>query len=69
MNKLKNILKDEKGLGVVEIGLIILVIIALVVIFKAEAGQFIRDIFKQTNVDTINEAPDTTSYYLKYYLG
>lgn len=47
------ILKDEKGVGVVEVILILVVLIGLVIIFKKQITQVVNDIFekitKQTN--------------------
>lgn len=53
MYKLKDLLKDESGMGTVEIILIIVVLIGLVIIFKKQITQVVNDIFekitKQTN--------------------
>ena len=48
MHKLKNILKilkEDKGIGVVEIILILVVLIGLVVIFKGELIKLVGNIF------------------------
>lgn len=50
MNRVKNFLtlmKDEKGVGVVEIILILVVLIALVVIFKAQLISLVGTIFEK----------------------
>lgn len=52
MKKINKILKEETGLGVVEIGLIILVIIALVVIFKDRASDFLDVVFNKADATT-----------------
>ena len=53
MYKLKDLLKDESGMGTVEIILIIVVLIGLVIIFKKQITQVVNDIFdkitKQAN--------------------
>ncbi|CVI65119.1 hypothetical protein NDGK_00087 [Clostridiales bacterium CHKCI001] len=40
------LIKDESGIGVVEIILILVVLIALVLIFKEQIKQLVDDIFK-----------------------
>ena len=45
MYKLKDLLKDESGMGTVEIILIIVVLIGLVIIFKKQITQVVNDIF------------------------
>ena len=53
MYKMKDLLKDENGMGTVEIILIIVVLIGLVIIFKKQITQVVNDIFdkitKQAN--------------------
>lgn len=53
MYKMKDLLKDESGMGTVEIILIIVVLIGLVIIFKKQITQVVNDIFdkitKQAN--------------------
>ena len=53
MYKMKDLLKDESGMGTVEIILIIMVLIGLVIIFKKQITQVVNDIFdkitKQAN--------------------
>lgn len=43
----RNILSDNRGMGVVEIILIILVLMGLVLIFKEQIGNVITDIFEK----------------------
>ena len=52
-----NFWQDESGVGVVEIILILVVLIALVVIFKDQLTGLVRSIFGgiQAGVDTIVE--------------
>ncbi|MBQ5954320.1 MAG: hypothetical protein IJL47_09860 [Lachnospiraceae bacterium] len=45
MRSMKDILKDESGVGVVEIILILVVLIALVVIFKEQLTALVERIF------------------------
>lgn len=46
MNELwNNFWKDESGMGVVEVILIIVVLIGLVIIFKNEITEVVNDIF------------------------
>ncbi|MBE5925894.1 MAG: hypothetical protein E7270_02920 [Lachnospiraceae bacterium] len=47
MKKLfKNLMNDNRGMGVVEMVLIILVLVGLVIVFKTKAGTLIDNIFK-----------------------
>lgn len=45
MNQLKRFLKEEDGMGVVEIILIIVVLISLVLIFKTQLTAIVKSIF------------------------
>lgn len=45
-NKLKRLMYDEQGITTVEIILILVVLIALVLIFKEEMTDIVNDIFK-----------------------
>ena len=45
-NQLKELLKDEEGLTTVEIILILVVLIALVLIFKEQMAEIVNNIFK-----------------------
>lgn len=45
MKKMKKFLTDESGMGVVEILLIIVVLIALVIIFQEQITDLVRDIW------------------------
>lgn len=53
MKELKNIAKDfikeEDGLGIVELVLIIIVLIALVVIFKDKVAAFVGKLFEKAD--------------------
>jgi len=53
---LKDFVREEEGLGIVELVLIIIVLIALVVIFKDQVAKFIKNLFTkaQGNVDSNN---------------
>lgn len=48
-NQWKAFLKDESGLSTVEIILILVVLIALVLIFKDEMIEIVENIFKNIN--------------------
>lgn len=47
MNWLKKFLRDEEGVGVVEIILILVVLIGLVLIFKSQLTTLVNDIFSR----------------------
>lgn len=50
MNRVKRFIKDEGGMGVVEVILIIVVLISLVLIFKKQITAVVKSIFiKITN--------------------
>lgn len=44
---MKEFLKEEDGMGTVEVILIIVVLIGLVIIFKKELNDLVEDIFKK----------------------
>ena len=46
MTTMKDFLKDETGIGTVEMILILVVLIGLVMIFKQEITDLVNDIFK-----------------------
>ena len=45
-NKMKQLIKDEQGITTVEIILILVVLIALVLIFKEQMTDIVNNIFK-----------------------
>ena len=45
----KDFLKDESGMGVVEVILIIVVLIAMVIIFKEQITKLVNNIWKSIN--------------------
>lgn len=47
-----NFMKDEKGIGVVEMILILVVLIGLIVIFKSQLTTLIGTIFKRIAKDS-----------------
>lgn len=49
---IKGFIKEEDGLGVVELVLIIIILIALVVLFKEEVTKFINGLFKKATTKT-----------------
>ena len=44
---IKELLKEEDGMGTVEIILIIVVLISLVIIFKSQLTRLVKDIFEK----------------------
>lgn len=42
-----NVLKEERGIGVVEIILILVVLIGLVIIFKSQLTSLVQNIFQK----------------------
>lgn len=46
LNKFKQLIKDERGITSVEIILILVVLIALVLIFKEQMTDIVNNIFK-----------------------
>ena len=49
LRKIKNHLSSDSGVGVVEIILILVVLIALVVIFKDQLNTLVQNIFSSIN--------------------
>lgn len=49
--KAKEFLLDERGMGTVEVILIIVVLIGLVIVFKKEIDGLVQEIFKTINTD------------------
>ncbi|WP_455717853.1 Flp1 family type IVb pilin [Anaerosporobacter sp.] len=47
INVIKGFVKEEDGLGVVELVLIIVILIALVILFKDEVEKFINSLFEK----------------------
>ncbi len=47
VEKIKNILKDQSGMSVIELLLILVVIIALVLIFKNQLTDLVNTIFEK----------------------
>ncbi|MCH5280901.1 MAG: hypothetical protein J1E61_05475 [Lachnospiraceae bacterium] len=47
MNSLKRFIKDERGIGTVEMILILVVLIALVLIFKERLTDLVNNIFEK----------------------
>ena len=47
MGLLKEVFKNNKGVGVVEIILILVVLIGLVIIFKSQLTDLVNDIFSR----------------------
>lgn len=46
-NRIEECLKDESGIGVVEIILIVVVLIGLVIIFKTQLTELVQTIFNK----------------------
>lgn len=51
-NDLKRFLKDESGMGVVEVILIIVVLVGLVIIFQTQIKKVVDSIFKTITTKT-----------------
>lgn len=49
-----NILKSKKGIGVIEIVLILLVLVGLVVIFRSQLTSMMTSIFTKVNAEIKN---------------
>ena len=52
MTKIKNFLADERGIGTVELILILVVLIGLVVIFRDQLTSLINSIFERIVSDS-----------------
>lgn len=52
MNQIKAFLKEEDGVGVVEIILILVVLISLVLIFKEQLTKLVNNIFKKISSES-----------------
>ncbi|MBQ2799894.1 MAG: hypothetical protein IJF03_00720 [Lachnospiraceae bacterium] len=50
MNGIRNFIKEEEGIGVVEIILILVVLIGLVIVFKEQLSSLVTNIF--SNITT-----------------
>lgn len=48
-NEIKAFLRDEQGVGVSELVLILVVLIGLVIIFKKQITTLLQNIFKEIN--------------------
>ncbi len=47
IQRIKRILKEERGVGVVEVILILVVLIGLVIIFKSQLTSLVQTIFEK----------------------
>ena len=47
--ELREFWKDEQGVGVIELVLVLVVLIGLVIIFKNQITTFLKNIFKEIN--------------------
>jgi len=52
MRELRNLKDDESGMGTIEVVLILVVLIALVIIFRKAITELLHNIFEQINTDT-----------------
>ena len=52
LKNLKEFLKDEEGMGTVEIILIIVVLIGLVIIFKTQLRDLVKKVFEKITEDS-----------------
>ncbi|PKM65696.1 MAG: hypothetical protein CVU95_14005 [Firmicutes bacterium HGW-Firmicutes-2] len=53
-NKMINAIKDESGMGVIEIAIIILVLIAIAFLFREKIMQLVNELLDQMNVDGLS---------------
>ena len=51
-NRAREILTEEKGVGVVEVILILVVLIGLVIIFKSQLNSLVQSIFKKITTES-----------------
>ena len=54
VREIKSFIKDESGVGVVEIVLILMVLLGLIIVFKSEIESIMTDIFKSLRVKISN---------------
>lgn len=52
MKKFKDFLKEEDGMGTVEVILIIVVLVALVVVFKTQITKIVNSLFEKITKQT-----------------
>ena len=52
MNRIREFISEEDGIGVVEIILILVILIGLVIIFKTEIEALVKKIFTSITSDT-----------------
>lgn len=52
MKKMKNIIKNDRGMGTVEMILIIVVLIGLVLIFKTQISDLVGNVFQKISADS-----------------
>ncbi|PKM57138.1 MAG: holin, BlyA family protein [Firmicutes bacterium HGW-Firmicutes-3] len=53
-NKIVNAIKDEAGMGVIEIAIIILVLIAIGFLFREKIMQLVNELLDKMSVDGIS---------------
>ena len=51
-NRVREILTEKKGVGVVEVILILVVLIGLVIIFKSQLTSLVQSIFKKITTES-----------------
>lgn len=52
MNKMKKIMRNDRGMGTVEMILIIVVLIGLVLIFKTQIIDLVGNVFEKISADS-----------------
>lgn len=52
MDEIKDFLREEDGVGVIEVVLILVVLIGLVIVFKGQINKLLEDIFKEINTQS-----------------
>ncbi|QUI20924.1 holin, BlyA family protein [Vallitalea pronyensis] len=59
LKHLKRFWNEEDGLGIVEIALIIIVLIAVAIIFKEQLGNLVEDIFERITDEDLGNLKST----------
>ena len=52
MNRIRDFFSDERGMGTVEVILIIVVLVGLVIIFKSQITEIVNSLFDKITVQT-----------------
>lgn len=52
MKRMKKLMRDDQGMGTVEMILIIVVLIGLVLIFKTQISELVGNVFQKISADS-----------------